>query len=247
MSTLTLTNTLVAGTPEDINDVQQNFNDVVSWANGGISDVNLASNAVTTAKITDGAVTGAKLSDDVVGVYRSILTADRIMDNDLAGGAYPLGAWNTATSATSITASAFEVSFGTAALADVGTATLPLIYIDGDDFTISGRTAKLRIRAQVAANTTSPGTINFVVGLYPITVAGGADTITYTSGTVVTGSTATVAYSGAGTSAVTSHTSGGSAFSVPSDGIYTLGVVTSTALANNSAVSVHAQLQVLHT
>lgn len=41
MSDLNLTNTLTAGTPEDVGDVQENFVDIVTWANGNIDGDNL--------------------------------------------------------------------------------------------------------------------------------------------------------------------------------------------------------------
>lgn len=37
MSSLSLSHTLTAGTPENINDVQDNFNDIVTWANGNLN------------------------------------------------------------------------------------------------------------------------------------------------------------------------------------------------------------------
>lgn len=45
MSDLTLTNTLVAGTTENVNHVQQNFTDIRTWANGSISNANLTAGA----------------------------------------------------------------------------------------------------------------------------------------------------------------------------------------------------------
>jgi len=45
MTTLAYSHTLVAGTPENINDVQDMFNDVKTWANGNIDATNLAASA----------------------------------------------------------------------------------------------------------------------------------------------------------------------------------------------------------
>lgn len=45
MSDLSLTNTLTGGTTEDVGDVQENFQDVVDWANGNIDGDNLTAAA----------------------------------------------------------------------------------------------------------------------------------------------------------------------------------------------------------
>jgi len=126
------------------------------------------------------------------------------------------------------------------AVASGGTAPTPpcIFYFDDADYTVAGKTQKLRLRAQVSANATKP-TIKFTFGFYPITVAGGADALTVTLGTVVSGSTVEINEPAA--SAVTNTT--GSDFTIPSDGAYVLGVVTSGTLTNNSAVAVTAQLQ----
>lgn len=115
---------------------------------------------------------------------------------------------------------------------------VPYFYFDDADYLVSGLTQKLRIRAQMMVNATKP-TIKFTVGLYPITVAGAADVLSVTLGTVVSGSTVEINEPAAST--ITSGT--GSDFTIPSDGAYMLGVVTSGTLTNNSAVYLSAQLQ----
>jgi hypothetical protein len=192
--------------------------------------------AVGALTIASGAVGGAKLASDVVGIYRTVHTAKGFLQNDAFAATYAVGN----------TASTFPpgmIASGTG----IGTATgeghpPELFLLDDADYAVSGRTTKLRISAQVAANATSPGTITLTFGLYPVTVAGGADTLTYSLGTVVTGSTAVATNPSAST--ITSAV--GSDFNVPADGTYALGVVTSAALPNNCAVSVHAQLQLRH-
>ncbi len=116
---------------------------------------------------------------------------------------------------------------------------VPLFYFDDADYTLSGLTSKLRLRFQIATNATAP-VLTFTVGLYPITVTGGTDTLAYTAGTVVPGSQSAVQNPFAST--VNSYAS--SDFTIPADGAYGLGVVTNAALTNNSAVSIHAQLQI---
>lgn len=66
MTLLAYSHTLIPGTPEDITDVQDMFEDVRTWANGNIDSANLANNAVTTVEITDLAVTTAKIANNGV-------------------------------------------------------------------------------------------------------------------------------------------------------------------------------------
>lgn len=115
----------------------------------------------------------------------------------------------------------------------------PFIYFDDADYVISGKTLKMRLRAQVAVNATKAA-IKFTFGLYPITVAGGSDILTMTLGSVVSSSTVEINEPAAST--VSQGNSGD--FTIPSDGAYALGVVTSATLTNLSAALVSAQLQV---
>lgn len=121
-----------------------------------------------------------------------------------------------------------------------GAAPVVLVYLDDADYTISGRTPKLRVRAQFLTNATAPtNTVTF--GLFPLSsVAGGSDVLVPTLGTVVSGST--VAFAAQGASTVGQGNSGD--FSFPSDGTYALGVTSSGATAVNAAVAMNAQLQV---
>lgn len=118
----------------------------------------------------------------------------------------------------------------------------PYIYLDDADFTVGGLSPKLRIRAQIACNATAPAT-TFTVGLYPLSVAGGTDAITFTLGTVVSGST--VAFVSPSASTVSQGNSGDFAF--PTDGAYALGVAVNGTLATNSATLLSAHLQVRST
>ena len=91
----------------------------------------------------------------------------------------------------------------------------------------------------MAANATAWSSVTATIGLYPVTVAGGADAIAYTTGTVVTGSTVALANPSAST--VNQGNSGD--FTVPSDGAFLLAVVTSAQLTNNALSGVHAVVQ----
>lgn len=129
-------------------------------------------------------------------------------------------------------------------LAISGTGTLyplQLININATDYpVINGVATKLRVRAIVSVNGVAP-TGNFTVGLYPVTSgAGGAGVKIYTLGTLVPGSgsstvTAPIASS---MSSVVSFD-----FTLPADGIYCIGVVTTTTVAASSLVHINASLQ----
>lgn len=157
-----------------------------------------------------------------IATYRTLLFARTNLTTDAAAATYQIGNASNRTSGLEIGA----------------TESLPYFYFDDADYVVTGQTQKLRVRAQVAANATKP-TIKFTIGLYPLTVAGAADTMVPTLGTVVSGSTVEINEPAAST--VTSAV--GSDFTIPSDGAYMLGVVTSGTLTNNSRVNISAQLQ----
>lgn len=182
------------------------------------------------AAAINGNIEDANLASPPHGLYKTIFTVDGGLGLDAVAGTYlfQTGAAG-AMSASPFTSSPI-------------TAYNPLFYFDDADYTVANKTLKLRLRAQVAANATAPA-INFTFGLYPITVAGGADAMTYTAGTVVPGSTAALTTPSAST--ITQGNSGDFAF--PVDGAYAFAVVTSGTIANNSAVSCHAQLQYRNT
>jgi hypothetical protein len=114
----------------------------------------------------------------------------------------------------------------------------PVFYFDDTDYTVAGKTQKLRVRAQILTNATKP-TLKFTVGLYPVTVAGGADEFKLTLGTVVSGST--IEFNEPAASTIGQGNSGD--FTIPADGAYAFGVVTSATLTNNNVSSVACQLQ----
>jgi hypothetical protein len=164
------------------------------------------------------------------GTYRMLVeTGMARAAADLPAGTYFLTAG--ATNILSTAASPITLTSGNA---------VPIhpVYFDDADYLVAGLTQKLRIRAQAACNATKAA-IKFTFGLYPITVAGGVDEMVVTAGTVVAGSTVEINEPAAST--VTSGA--GSDFTIPSDGLYGLAVVTSATLTNNSSVAVSAQLQ----
>ena len=154
--------------------------------------------------------------------YRNIFQATTFAKTDLVAGTYPLINGNPKTSGSNFDA-----------------ANVPILYFDDADYLITGKTLKLRTRAQVACNATK-ATMKFTFGLYPITVAGGIDEITMTLGAVIGSSTVEINEPAAST-----VSQGASAeFNAPTDGAYVLGVVTSATLTNNSDTLLSAQLQV---
>jgi hypothetical protein len=190
---------------------------------------------LTAANVQPASLTDASLASPTSPAYRTLVAVSAIANPDLISNGSniyfvaPSPAGNLIGSGTAISGLASNSrSDG-----------LPLIYFDDADYTVASKTIKLRLRAQVTANATAPA-CNFTFGLYPITVAGGADAITFTAGTVV--SSSTVAISTPSASTVTSGVN--SDFTAPADGAYAVGVVLSTTQANNSIVQLSAQLQV---
>lgn len=222
--------TRTATDDNDFADVYNNDNAIITVVNGQLQNENLASNAAVAhsklANATAGQVLVANSSGVITAMtfYRTIFSVA-----------------NTVLTADQVAATLILTGLGSVAPAQAsGTAgsgsSTPLFYLDDADW---GTLPKLRLRAQVAANATAPG-ITFTFGLYPVTVAGGADVLTATLGAVVASSTVAIASPSAST--VTQGVN--SDFTFPTDGAYALGVVTSGTLANNSAVNLHAQLQV---
>ena len=133
------------------------------------------------------------------------------------------------------------------ALGISGTGTLyapAIIRIDSADYpTIDGLAPKFRIKWSLMVNDVAP-TGNFTIGLYPITrpaTSGGAGLNIYTLGTVVSGSNG----SSFTTPAADSMNNGVSAdFTLPADGYYVLGVVTTATVATSSHLHINAKLEV---
>lgn len=157
--------------------------------------------------------------------YSTIFASQEIVSVDLPVGTYMMGA---STGATNPIPSAQSP-----------TASPKFFYFDDSDYHISGKTLKLRLRAQIATNPTKP-LVKFVVGLYPVTSAGSVDALTLTLGTVVPGST--IEFNEPAASNITQKEA--SDFTIPSDGAYMLGYTISGTLTNGSVAAISAQLQV---
>lgn len=129
---------------------------------------------------------------------------------------------------------------GSAGLA-AGTTNSPLsvVYLDPVDMDLTGYTTKYRVRAVCLTDAVAPA-VTFTVGLYPISaVAGGADAITMTAGTVQSGST--VAFASPALSTRSQGNSGD--FTAPAAGYYALGVVISGTTAASSREVISACVQ----
>jgi hypothetical protein len=208
------------------------------WAD--VEDNDVAIRTVVNGQITNGnlsgsaAITDANLASPNNSVYRKIFHSSGMLGSDANAGTYLLGA--NASSSSLMLGQTLDIT-----PADGAERAPDIFYFDDADYTVSGLTRKLRLRAQVAANATQP-IVTFTFGLYPITVAGTADNLTFTLGTVVSSSTVAIASPAAST--VTSGVN--SDFTIPADGSYALGVVTNASMTNNSAVAAYAQLQLRH-
>jgi hypothetical protein len=167
----------------------------------------------------------ANLASPNNSVYRLIFSSKQIANSELAAGTYLLQGSGAAT----------PIASG----ANLGAAgELPYFDFAKADYEVASKTQKLRLRAQVACNATKP-LIKFTFGLYPVTVAGAGTEFIPTFGTVVTSSTVEINEPAAST--VTRAVN--SDFTIPADGAYVLGFVTSAKLTANSNTRLSAQLQ----
>lgn len=115
---------------------------------------------------------------------------------------------------------------------------VPFFWFAKADYEVAGKTQKLRLRAQIGTNGTKP-TLEFTVGLYPLTVSGGAGEFKPLTGTVVSGSAVT--FNEPAASTITSEVSAD--FTIPADGAYALGFETSKITTEKSYQKINAQLQ----
>jgi hypothetical protein len=149
LTTLAYSHTLVAGTPENINDVQDMFNDVKTWANGNVDATNLAATA-------DPAT--------LMGAYRIVAQGDLLFDSTTTAGTYyPANEGGSISPAPKIGVSI--------------TGTPVVIPINLPDFAVSGLTTQFRVQASTLTNPTASA-INFTYVLQQVlTVGGGAGTL----------------------------------------------------------------------
>lgn len=116
-----------------------------------------------------------------------------------------------------------------------------IMYLNPTDYpTVNGVTTKLRISATISTNAAAPG-CSFTFGLYPITRnGGGALTITWTIGTVISGSQPAQFVTPALNTLTNKQ---GIDFAIPAPGMYAIGVITSATTAVNSYTNMNAILQ----
>jgi len=116
-----------------------------------------------------------------------------------------------------------------------------IMYLNPTDYpTVNGVTTKLRISATISTNNTAPG-CSFTFGLYPITRNGGGPaTITWTIGTVISGSQPAQFVTPALNTLTNKQ---GTDFAIPAAGMYAIGVITSATTAVNSYTNMNAILQ----
>jgi hypothetical protein len=112
-----------------------------------------------------------------------------------------------------------------------------LIPFDPADYTLGGRTLKLRLEAISYA--AGGQTNTFTWGLYPVTVAGGTDVLAVTLGSVTAGST--VARANPVTQ--TTYRDVGSDFTAPVAGTYVLGFTTTASVGSTTALQSVVRLQ----
>ncbi len=187
----------------------------------------IASSAVTSDKIANSAVTDSKLASANNSVYREVYRSSSWIGTDAVAGTY-------------LMLNGVAISSGDLYTSGTGRPT-SLFYFAANDYAVTSKTLKLRLRTAISANATAPA-INFTFGLRPITVAGAADTLTFALGAAVASSTVTIT-----TPTASNTTTGLSAdFSAPADGPYALAVVTSGTIANNSVALATSCLQIHH-
>ena len=117
-----------------------------------------------------------------------------------------------------------------------------IIYLNPTDYpTVNGVTTKLRISATISTNNAAPG-CSFTFGLYPLTRnGGGSATITWTIGTVISGSQPAQFVTPALNTLTNTK---GTDFAIPNAaGMYAIGVITSATTAVNSYTNMNAILQ----
>lgn len=181
---------------------------------------------IRSADIADGTVTDTDLASPNNGVYRTIASIQGGFVAGTGGNSYFVAGNGT------VTANGGSSANGVLGLVDIQAA----------DYAVNGKTARLRTTLYVASNATAPA--NTHIGfLFPTAWAGGIGAQTLTLGSVVTGSGATVASPAA--SLATRAVSGD--YTLPTDGLYCLGVTRSGTATLNNIVSFLVLLEMRHT
>lgn len=186
----------------------------------------LKEGSLESKQVKDGTLTDTDLASPNNAAYRTLLSAQNIIGG-VGAGTYILGN------------DGIEPAASGGKLTTGSPKNVHLFYLDDADYTVAGKTQKLRLRVQIFVNGTKP-TLKFTFGLYPISgCGGGANELTMTLGAVVAGSAVEINEPAANALAW----GVGADFAVPADGAYALGVLTSGAMTANSAALLSAQLQ----
>ena len=232
MTLIPTLNAPTTGDPRVPAPLVENDNTIRTVVNGSLDTTNLSASAgiLGTQLSAAAAIADTQLASPNNSVYRTLTFGASTAEASLAAGTYILG---------TRVAGAPLASGGDLTTPADGAISSSFIYFDDADYTVAGRTQKLRLRAQVNANATAWSSVTATFGLYPVTFAGAANVLTATLGTVVSGSTVAIANPSA--SSVNQGNSGD--FTIPSDGQYCLGVVTNATLTANAAALLTAQLQ----
>lgn len=220
MSTLVYPASLVAGAPENVNDLNSNLNAISTVINGGLDNANIAASA---------GIVDTKLASPNNAVYRTVLAGPLYIQAGKTVGTYVPD-----TDGGLVSASSQILYSGPA-----------IINIASSSYAVAGKTTYMRLRVNMATNATSLSTSVVKTGLYPISSCGGATStvITATLGTVVSGSQVThgASWSSGATGDVSSD------FALPSNGPYMVGVDVATAtVPTNHASAGSWQIEVRH-
>lgn len=210
-------------------------------------DVTSTGNAttLTAATVTGKALTGFSSGAGTIAATDTILQGFNKADGNIRSmlGEYQVLCNLVSSQTASIAVGTYTMGYQRALNATTSPAAVIPIY-SADFATVTGLAPKLRIRMQVCTNATAP-TASFRAALFPISnTAGAASNITYTLGAEVSGSTTTTVT----TPAANSRTSvTGSDFALPSDGMFVMCIVQSTATtAASSFTAFTVQLQFHH-
>lgn len=221
-----------------------NDNAIVSVVNGNIDNTNLAAGAAL-ANLGAGTVTDAKLASPNNSVYKTVLASGSFISDGVIAATYVLVGPQQAFNAGTLSSNNAPLTSGgtiwKGGVSGLNTPGAGIVYFASADFTVGSLTQKLRVRAQVNCNATSWSSVTGTFGLYPVTFgAGAANRVDLTIGTVVSGSTVAIANP---TNAANPNQGNSGDFTIPSDGMYALGLATSATLTTNAAALLTAQLQ----
>ena len=177
--------------PADPTVLTDNDDKIRTVVNGNIDANNLAANAVTTAKITDANVTTAKIADAAVTTAK--ITDANVTDTKLASpnnGVFKTIHKGTTGVTAGLTAGSIYIPTVGGFLSGGGVSPqVDVVRIAPADLLVAGKTTKLRLCCSLILNSPTMGSSVATFGLYPITAVSGTTTVTWTLGSVVTGST----------------------------------------------------------